>query len=98
MKDNVFDIHCKYCLSGYYGQETIVGEGASLEGLYGKSGGVSELFKKRIWRVDDVARFLECTKGHIYNLVSDEKIPKRKKGGLLFFIPEEILDWVYEGD
>lgn len=56
------------------------------------------LFDKKIWRVGDVAKFLGCTVGHVYNLASDEKIPKRKKLGLLFFVPEEILNWVLEGD
>ena len=56
------------------------------------------LYDKRIWRVGDVAKFLGCSKGHIYNLASEEKIPKRKKHGLLVFIPEEILNWVLEGD
>ncbi len=39
----------------------------------------SELFEKKIWRVDDVAKFLGFSKGTIYNLSSDEKIPKGKK-------------------
>ena len=56
------------------------------------------LFNKRIWRIDDVAQFLGCSKGHIYNLSSDEKIPKIKKGKFLFFVPSEILEWVLEGD
>lgn len=56
------------------------------------------LFHKKIWRVGDVARFLGCTVGHVYNLASDEKIPKRKKLGILFFVPEEILNWVLEGN
>jgi predicted DNA-binding transcriptional regulator AlpA len=56
------------------------------------------LFHKKIWRVGDVAKFLGCTVGHVYNLASDEKIPKRKKLGILFFVPEEILNWVLEGD
>ncbi|MBI99913.1 MAG: hypothetical protein CME67_01680 [Halobacteriovoraceae bacterium] len=58
----------------------------------------SELFEKKIWRVDDVAKFLGFSKGTIYNLSSDEKIPKGKKGKRLHFIPDEILDWVLEGD
>ena len=57
-----------------------------------------ELFHKKIWRVRDVAKFLGCSMGHIYNLASDERMPKRKKNGFLFFIPEEILNWVLEGD
>ncbi len=56
------------------------------------------LFKKRIWRVDDVASFLGCSIGHVYNLVSDEKIPKIKKGKFLYFIPSKILNWVLEGE
>ena len=56
------------------------------------------LFNKRIWRIDDVAQFLGCSKGHVYNLSSDEKIPKIKKGKFLFFIPSEILEWVLQGD
>ena len=56
------------------------------------------LFDKQIWRVGDVAEFLGCSVGHIYNLVADEKIPKRKRGGLLVFVPEEILNWVLEGE
>ncbi len=56
------------------------------------------LFDKKIWRVKETARFLDCSVGHVYNLVMNEKIPMRKRGGLLFFIPREILDWVLEGD
>jgi len=56
------------------------------------------IFEKKIWRVGDVAKFLDCTVGHVYNLVSNGKIPKRKKYGLLFFLPDEILNWILEGD
>ena len=56
------------------------------------------LFNKRIWRVGDVAKFLGCSVGHIYNLSSDEKIPKIKKGKFLFFVPGEILEWILQGD
>lgn len=30
------------------------------------------IFNKRIWRVRDVAEFLNCSMGHVYNLTSDE--------------------------
>ena len=56
------------------------------------------IFNKRIWRIDDVAKFLGCSKGHVYNLSSDEKIPKIKKGKFLYFIPSEILEWLLQGD
>ena len=56
------------------------------------------LFNKKIWRIKDVARFLGCSIGHVYNLVSDKKIPKVKKGKFVYFVPEKILSWVLEGD
>lgn len=58
----------------------------------------TKLFDKKIWRVKDVADFLGCSTGHVYNLTSDERIPKVKKGKFVFFIPEEIHNWVLEGD
>lgn len=56
------------------------------------------IFNIQIWRVGDVAKFLGCTEGHIYNLVSQEKIPKVKKGKFLYFVPDEIRNWILEGD
>jgi predicted DNA-binding transcriptional regulator AlpA len=60
--------------------------------------GSAKIFHNRIWRVKDVAEFLGCSIGHIYNLSSDEKIPKVKKGKFLVFIPEQIFEWVIQGD
>ena len=56
------------------------------------------IYDKRIWRVEDVAEFLGCSKWHVYNLASDEKIPKVKKGKFIYFVPERIHNWVLEGD
>lgn len=81
--------------------ENFISEGyRKSEKVYIENGqqNAQELFHKKIWRVGDVARFLGCTVGHVYNLASDEKIPRRKKNGFLFFVPEEILNWVLEGD
>jgi len=50
-----------------------------------------------VWTVKEVASYLRCSVGHIYNLVSQKKIPNRKRGRMLRFIPEEIYNWVYEG-
>ncbi len=58
----------------------------------------NSLFKNQIWRIEDVADCLRCSTGHVYNLVSKRKIPFRKKGGLLLFIPGEIFEWINEGD
>lgn len=56
------------------------------------------LFKKRFWRIEDTASFLQCSVGHIYNLSSRGLIPKIKKGKFLVFIPEQIFEWVIQGD
>ena len=56
------------------------------------------IFDKRIWKVSDVARVLGCSSGHIYNLASRDEIPRIKKGKFLFFIPEEVLEWIFKGD
>ena len=58
----------------------------------------SSIHDKRIWRVKDVAKFLDCTKWHVYRLASDEKIPYIKKGKFIYFVPDRIHNWVLEGD
>lgn len=57
------------------------------------------LFKNRIWTIDDVALFLGLSKKTIYNKTSRGEIPfrKPKRGGRLYFLPEEILNWIDEG-
>ncbi|MDP7321692.1 MAG: helix-turn-helix domain-containing protein [Bacteriovoracaceae bacterium] len=59
---------------------------------------LSELFDKRIWRINDVALFLQCTVGTIYNKTSKDEIPHIKKGNTLYFRPEAIESWVMEGN
>ena len=56
------------------------------------------ILHKRIWRVEDVAEFLGCSKWHVYRLASDEKIPYIKKGKFIYFVPDRIHNWVLEGD
>jgi excisionase family DNA binding protein len=56
------------------------------------------IFNKRIWTVEDVCKVLGLKKGTIYNMTSKDEIPFRKPGGKrLYFIPDEILDWIDEG-
>ena len=57
-----------------------------------------ELFNKRIWTITETAQFLDLAVGTIYQLVSKGKIPFRKKNKRLYFIPQEILNWIHEGD
>lgn len=56
------------------------------------------LFEKKIWLLDDVIEATGFKKQTIYNKVSNNEIPYRKRGKKLFFIPEEIIDWIHEGD
>lgn len=55
------------------------------------------LFSNRIMRVNEVAKMLSFSKWHIYRLVNQNKIPFIKKGKTLFFMEDEILDWLREG-
>ena len=57
-----------------------------------------QLFNKRIWTIEDVVLFTGISKKTIYSKTSRREIPFRKRGGRLFFFPDEILDWIDEGD
>lgn len=56
------------------------------------------LFDNRILRVEQVAEMLQFSKWHVYRLVSQKKIPFRKRGSALFFLRDEIFDWINNGD
>ena len=49
-----------------------------------------------LWTANDVARFLQCSLQHVYNLVWRGEIPYVKIGGLLRFKPENIRMWLEE--
>ncbi len=57
----------------------------------------SSIFDKRIWIVEDVAKVLGLAIGTIYNLTSRREIPFKKRGKRLYFVPDEILNWIEEG-
>ena len=57
-----------------------------------------KLFDKKIWKLEDVVSFTGFSKRTIYNKTSKDEIPHRKRGGKLFFLPQEIFDWIDEGD
>lgn len=61
-------------------------------------GNKTEIFDNLILRISDVARLLGCSKGHIYNLVSQDEIPFYKKGKSLYFFYSEIQEWIMEGN
>ena len=52
------------------------------------------LFDKRIWTIKDVSLFTGFTVKSLYNM---KDLPRRKRGNRLFFIPEEIMDWIDTG-
>lgn len=57
-----------------------------------------QLFQIRIWSIDDVSLITGFSKGTIYNKTSRREIPFRKRGKRLFFISDEIINWIEEGD
>jgi predicted DNA-binding transcriptional regulator AlpA len=56
-----------------------------------------KLFEKRIWLITDVVAFTGYSRQTIYNLVSMKEIPHTKKRNRLVFIPQEILNWMFNG-
>lgn len=55
------------------------------------------LFHNQILRIEEVAKILGHSKSTIYKLTSQKKIPFRKKGKTLYFMSQEIFDWVNNG-
>lgn len=55
------------------------------------------LFEKPILRIDEVAELLGHSKSAIYRMTSQKKIPFRKRGKTLYFMSQEIFDWVNQG-
>jgi hypothetical protein len=55
------------------------------------------LFEKKIWTKEDVSLFTGLKLGTIYNKTSMGVIPYKKRGNRLYFIPQDILNWIDEG-
>ena len=51
---------------------------------------------KPIWNIEDLMQITGMKRQTIYNRIKD--IPHRKKSGRLFFFPDEILNWIDEGE
>lgn len=68
-------------------------EGMVMSKIQGHDNGL-KLFDNRILRVEQVAEMLQFSKWHIYRLVNQNKIPFYKKGKTLFFMSDEILEWL----
>ena len=55
---------------------------------------LESIFDNLIWTIEDVCKCTTYKKGTIYNLVSSGAIPYRKRRGKLFFIPNEVINWL----
>jgi predicted DNA-binding transcriptional regulator AlpA len=56
------------------------------------------IFENRILRIEQVAAMLGFSKSHVYFLVkSDKTFPHYKRGKTLFFMSDEIFEWIKEG-
>ena len=58
----------------------------------------NSLFNNQIWKAEDVASYLQCSVGHVYNLVNQKRIPYRKLGRLLRFFCWEVVEWAQRGE
>lgn len=61
---------------------------------------IDDVFFKlnQIWSIKETAQYTGYAIGTLYNLVSQNLIPFRKKRGKLYFIPTEVQNWIEEGD
>lgn len=53
-----------------------------------------ELQLDRLWKFEDVARFLAVSEVHVRRMVSQRRIPSLKICGSRRFDPHAILSWV----
>lgn len=58
----------------------------------------STIFDKRIWKVKHVAEYLDCSVKTVYEKARLNEIPSIKKGKFRYFIPQEVENWLLEGD
>ena len=70
--------------------------GDSFGGFQDKALPADTLFNKRIWTIEDVVEFTGFSKSTVYKMTSRREIPHRKRGKKLFFLPDEIWNWIEE--
>lgn len=49
--------------------------------------------RERLWRVDDVLAYFDCSRSWVYQKVASGELPHLNIGGLLRFDPDEIKAW-----
>ena len=57
----------------------------------------TNIHDKRIWVIEDVMTFTGFSKSTVYKMTARREIPHRKRGKKLFFLPDEIWNWIEEG-
>lgn len=66
--------------------------------------GKKTLFENRIkvqksfWTIDDLMEQTGLARQTIYNKCSADEIPYRKRWGKLYFVPDEIINMIEEGE
>jgi excisionase family DNA binding protein len=48
----------------------------------------------KLWTVDDVVTFIGMSKTWVYRHVEANRIPHRKIGRVVRFVPDEVMAWV----
>lgn len=66
----------------------------------GKDEGITrpQFFEKPIMSISEVAMLLDKSEVTIRRYVRQDEIPYRKRKRSTYFVTEEILEWVNEGD
>lgn len=58
----------------------------------------SLLFEKKIWTINDLAYVLGKSERTLRRYVQNDEIPYRRRKATLYFIAEEIMEWIDEGE
>lgn len=81
-------------LSGGFGvAATGVGGGVEGQGAGSGSGGGGIMGMERLWRYAQVQDYLCVSYAWVKRMVAENRIPHRKYGRLIRFVPSEIRGW-----
>lgn len=58
--------------------------------------GIQRLAVKRVFTQEEAALFLGISRAYLYKLTSDRKVPYYKRGKTIYFLKEELEDWMLE--
>jgi len=52
---------------------------------------------KTILNMNELSEYLGLSKGTLYKFTSERKIPHYKRGKYIYFLEDEIIEWIKEG-